>query len=228
MGAAEAEAVVDLLEHGQEMVDLLGGVGRGELDPEPDLVARHHGIGGQRHVDATVEQVAPDGVKVVGGRRWRARSEGSRTRWRSPLPACPGGRARSGPCGRGERALVAPTLVDLQAQQRGGQRGHRDGAAIDVGRHHDLQELLEPGRDGDERQQDEYALEKPAASTTCRSSLRTSARSRYRGGRTGWGRSRCARRSPRSRGRRPRTASRLARGPGRPRPEDRAGCRSWS
>jgi len=35
VGAAEAEAVVDLLEHRQQMVDLLGGVGRGQLGPGP-------------------------------------------------------------------------------------------------------------------------------------------------------------------------------------------------
>lgn len=42
VGAAEAEAVVDLLEHGQQVVDLLHGVGGGELDPEADLLAGHH------------------------------------------------------------------------------------------------------------------------------------------------------------------------------------------
>jgi len=66
VGAAEAEAVVDLLQHGQQVVDLLGGVDRGQVDPEADRVPRHHRIGGQGHVDAPVEQVTPDGVEVLG------------------------------------------------------------------------------------------------------------------------------------------------------------------
>lgn len=40
VGAAEAEAVVDLLQHRQQQ--LLGGVGRGDLDAEADLAAGDH------------------------------------------------------------------------------------------------------------------------------------------------------------------------------------------
>jgi hypothetical protein len=45
VGAAEAEAVVELLEDDQEVVELAGGVGRGELEPEADLVAGDHRVG---------------------------------------------------------------------------------------------------------------------------------------------------------------------------------------
>jgi hypothetical protein len=54
--------------------------------------------------------------------------------------------------------LVAPALVDVEPQQRRGQGGHRDRAAVHVGRHHHLEELLEPGRDGHERQQRRVGL----------------------------------------------------------------------
>jgi hypothetical protein len=64
VGAADAEAAVDLLEHVQQVVDLLEGVGRGELDPEADLRARHHRVGGHGDVDPPVEQVPSDGVHV--------------------------------------------------------------------------------------------------------------------------------------------------------------------
>ena len=42
VGAAEAEAVVDLLQHRQQQLQLLGGVGRGDLDAEADLAAGDH------------------------------------------------------------------------------------------------------------------------------------------------------------------------------------------
>jgi hypothetical protein len=45
VGAAEAEAVVELAEDGQQGVDLVRGVGGGELDPEADLLAGHHRVG---------------------------------------------------------------------------------------------------------------------------------------------------------------------------------------
>jgi hypothetical protein len=65
VGAAEAEAVVDLLEDDQQVVELVAGVGRGELDPEPDLIARHHRVWGHGHIDAAVEQVPADGMLVL-------------------------------------------------------------------------------------------------------------------------------------------------------------------
>jgi hypothetical protein len=64
VGAAEAVAVVDLLEDEEEVVDLLGGVGGGQLDAEAGLLARHHRVGGEGDVDAAVEQVAADAVQV--------------------------------------------------------------------------------------------------------------------------------------------------------------------
>src|SRR5215218_32515 len=66
VGAAEAEPVVDLLEDGQQVVDLVGGVGRGQLDAEAGLLAGDHRVRGQGHVDAPVEQVPADRVQVGG------------------------------------------------------------------------------------------------------------------------------------------------------------------
>jgi hypothetical protein len=41
---AEAETVVDLLEDLDEVVDLVGGVGGGQLDAEAGLLAGHHWV----------------------------------------------------------------------------------------------------------------------------------------------------------------------------------------
>src|SRR5918993_5660356 len=60
VGAAEAVAVVDLLEDEEEVVDLLGGVGGGQLDAEAGLLAGDRRVGGEGDVDAAVEQVAAD------------------------------------------------------------------------------------------------------------------------------------------------------------------------
>ena len=63
------EALGDVGEHRAQMVDLGVGVGRGELDPEADLVLGHQRVGGHRHVDAAVEQHVADLVDAVGDRR---------------------------------------------------------------------------------------------------------------------------------------------------------------
>jgi hypothetical protein len=44
------------------VVDLLGGVGRGQLDPEANLLAGDDRVGSEGHVDTAVEQVAADGM----------------------------------------------------------------------------------------------------------------------------------------------------------------------
>src|SRR5437764_11955363 len=69
-GRLEVEAVDESAERLEQLLDLGVGVGRGDLDPEPDLVARNERIRGQGHVDSVVEEEAADGVDVaVTGQR---------------------------------------------------------------------------------------------------------------------------------------------------------------
>jgi hypothetical protein len=79
--AAEPEPVVDLLEDVQQMVDLLGGVGGGQLDADAGFLAGDHRVGGEGHVDAAAVGVVhvQQGVVLAGqGGEGRQGRTGSR------------------------------------------------------------------------------------------------------------------------------------------------------
>ena len=142
----------------QEVVDLLGGVGGGQLDAEAGLLAGDHRVGGEGHVDAAVEQLAADRVQV--GRVGHGQLDqgeaggvgGGDAELVQVLEHGPGPLPQAGP------ELVAPALVDLEAGQGGGQRGHRDRAGVHIGRHRRLEVPLELGRAGHEGQQRRVGL----------------------------------------------------------------------
>src|SRR5215207_5735600 len=60
--AAQLPARAELLEGGDQGVDLVVRVHRRELDAKAGLILRHERVGGERHVHATVEEHAADGV----------------------------------------------------------------------------------------------------------------------------------------------------------------------
>src|SRR6266542_66727 len=65
-GGAKREGRGQLVEDGEQLVDLVVGVGGGDLQAEADLVAGHTRIERQRRVDAVVEQELAHPVEVVG------------------------------------------------------------------------------------------------------------------------------------------------------------------
>ena len=71
------EALGQLSEDLVQLIDLAVVVGRSHLDPETDLRPRYQRVGGQRHVDAPLEEEPPDLVDVVGVPRG-TRSPGTR------------------------------------------------------------------------------------------------------------------------------------------------------
>src|SRR5437762_461764 len=58
--AAELAALGQFLEGSDQAVDLVGGVGSGQLDAESDLVLGNQRVGGERDVDAALEEQAAD------------------------------------------------------------------------------------------------------------------------------------------------------------------------
>ena len=63
--ATELTALDQLLDRRDQTVDLVVGVGSGQLDPEADLVLGDERVCGERDVDAALEQEAADVVDAV-------------------------------------------------------------------------------------------------------------------------------------------------------------------
>ena len=143
-------------------VDLGVGVRRRHLHAEADLVARHQRVGGQRHVDAAVEQHPPDhaDLLMVGQRHLDHREAGVVRRVRAqPFQAVQ--HARRLVVDRGPQQ-VAARLVHVEAGQHGGQRRDRGRPRVEVGRGGHLQHVLDRGGAGDEGQQRRVRLREAA------------------------------------------------------------------
>src|SRR4029079_19318311 len=80
----QVEAVCEPAEHVDELLDLRVGVRCGDLDPAADLVARDEWVRSQRHVDAVLEQEAPDRVDVLMAPQWNLDDREARAVGRMP------------------------------------------------------------------------------------------------------------------------------------------------
>ena len=151
--------VGELLERRDQRVDFGVGVRRRQLDAEADLIAGHQRVGGERHIHAAVEQQLPDlaDARVVAqrdldDRQARAVGRGgyaAASRQSSTRRVCPWIDLAQ---------LLAAALVDVEAGERGRQRGDRGGPRVQVRRRCHLQQLLGLGRARDERQQRRVGL----------------------------------------------------------------------
>jgi hypothetical protein len=101
-------------------------------------------------------------------------------------PASPGGRGRAGSWPTGWPAGRRPGLVDLEADEHAGQRGHRGRARVQVRGRGDLEQPLELGRAGHEGQQRRVGLgEAGGEHERCRRTRPGGGRPRCRGSRRG-------------------------------------------
>jgi hypothetical protein len=66
LSAPQRDLVGQPVEGGQKLADLLVGVGRGQLDAEPDLLAGHARVEGEGDVDPPLQQEAPGPGQVAG------------------------------------------------------------------------------------------------------------------------------------------------------------------
>ena len=150
---AQHAARRELLERGEQRVDLLVGVGGGQLHAEADLVLRDQRVGGERDVDAALEEEAADRVDllVVAQRDLDDRQPGAVGRVDvQALEAVERLRVRRSSSSRSASPRCSLTF---EAGEHGRQRGDRRRAGVEVRRGRDLQQVLDLGRAGDEGQQ---------------------------------------------------------------------------
>ena len=103
-----------------------------ELDPEADLVARHERVGGDRGVDAAVEQQPADRVDapVIADGDLDDREAAAVGRGHAEAVECVQHARREVVQRRSQR--VAAALVDVEAGERGRQRGDGRRAGVQV------------------------------------------------------------------------------------------------
>src|SRR6202035_1350483 len=141
------------LEDSVQVIDLLVGVRGGQLEAEADLVMRNERVGCHRRVDATVEKKVANLVDRVGVRQWylndgQARGVRGRNAQASHLRQDAVRQAVQ----LAADAVSAP-FVDAQPFERGGKRGDRRGARVQVWRRGGLEDLLDSRGTGDEGQE---------------------------------------------------------------------------